>query len=199
MNEKYVEDVRRCIKNAERHFSKHVALWASAGKDIEILDFRRPDSVEYALRVVFDNERGGRVYITGDIGEAVVYPTCAAKLEDMAKCFTSREPDGSLDVNEHYFLEKVMATSDRYVWYTDGFEDDFRAHCRECGADPDFVDEFLKERLGESFCGVWTFLGSDGISIDETKGITIDDDVVEILKEKVDVDFWEFAKSSVAA
>ena len=61
MSRRYEEDVRQKIKDAERHFSKHVALWASVGKDIEILDFRKPDSIEYALRIVFDNERGGRV------------------------------------------------------------------------------------------------------------------------------------------
>lgn len=191
MTTRYAEDAKRRIKEAVADFTDHVALWSPVpGQKIEILDFRKPDSIEYALRIVFDNERGGRVYISGDIGEAVVYPTCAATLEDMARCFTRREPDGSLEVNEHYFLEKVRATSDKFVWSPEEFEKDFRDRCRECGADPDFVDEFMEERFGETFCGVW--VGADGIHIDDTKGITIDDDIREVLENRVDRDCWEW-------
>lgn len=179
MSRTYEEDVRQRIKDAERHFSKHVALWASVGKDIEILDFRRPDSVEYALRVVFDNERGGRVYISGDIGEAVVYPTCMAKLKDMALCFTMRDENGDLDVREGYFLEKVKATSDRYVWYDKEFEADFRAHCKVYGIDEDVADEFLDDSMG-TFGGME--IGDDGIRMDSyvtDKIQEIDEDYLE--------------------
>lgn len=179
MSETYEGHVRRCIKNAERHFSKHVALLESVGKDIEILDFRKPNSVEYALRIVFDNERGSGVYISGDLGEAVVYPTCRAKLTDMALCFTRRDENGELDVKESYFLEKVKATSDRYVWDYEGFEADFRAHCKEYGIDEDVADEFLEDNMG-TFGGIE--IGDDGIRIDgyvTDKIQEIDEDYLE--------------------
>lgn len=181
MSRRYEEDVRQRIKNAERHFSKHVALWTSVNEDIEILDFRRPDSVEYALRIVFDDERGGRVYISGDIGEAVVYPTCRAKLKDMALCFTRRDENGVLDVNEQYFLEKVHATSDRYEWDAEGFESDFRAHCKEYGIDEHVADEFLDDNMN-SF---------GGIEINGENGIKIDTYVEDKIRE-IDEDYWEW-------
>lgn len=181
MTETYVENVRRCIKQAERDFSKHVALWASVGKDIEILDFRRPNSVEYALRVVFDDERGGRVYISGDIGEAVVYPTCRAKLKDMVLCFTMRDEKGCLDVREGYFLEKVKATSDRYVWDTEGFKSDFRAHCKEYGIDEDVAEDFLNDNM-DSY---------GGIEINGDYGIRVDGYVADKIRE-IDEDYGEW-------
>lgn len=194
MSKTYAEDVRRKIKNAEGHFSKHVALWASVGKGIEVLDFRRPDSVEYALRIVFDDERGGRVYISGDIGEAVVYPTCRAKLKDMALCFTRRDENGVLDVNEEYFLEKVKATSESWVWGREEFVADFKDRISpflEMGACGDFdLDEFLEERLGYAHGG-FMFYGEDGMHIDEERGVTIDRGVEEELK-KVDRDYREW-------
>lgn len=181
MTRAYEEDVRRCIKQAEKHFSKHVALLESVGRDIEVLDFRRPDTVEYALRVVFDDERGGRVYISGDIGEAVVYPTCKAKLEDMALCFTMRDKNGDLDVREGYFLEKVKATSDRYVWDEESFNADFREHCREYGIDECVAEDFLTDNMG-------TF---GGIEICGDSGIRIDGYVTDEIR-KIDEDYWEW-------
>ena len=142
---------------------------------IEVLDFRKPDSAFYAVRVVFDNERS-RVYISGDIGEAVIYPTCPATLQDMAECFTCRDDDGTIRVNTEYFLEKVRATSDRYIWDSKSFEEDFRMHCTTYSIEG--ADSFL-EHNG------WL---KGGISVDEVRGITLSPRARDDLK-RMDADY----------
>lgn len=191
----YNKDIEYQIKCAQRHFSGHIATWSKVPlRDIEVLDWRKPDEVSYAMRIVFDNERGGRMYISGDLGEAVVYPTCPSTLADVAKCFTSRKKDGSLDINESYFLEKVRATSDRWTWGREEFVEDFKekiSPCLEEGGCEDFdVDEFLEERLGE-VNGDFLIYGEDGLHVDSDNGVSFDSWVEDELR-KVDIDFREW-------
>lgn len=191
----YNEDIKRLIKDAQRNFADHVATWYKVPlHDIEVLDWSKPGSIAYSMRVVFDNERGRSMYICGDIGEAVVYPTCPSTLADVAKCFTSRKKDGGIDVNESYFLEKVRATSDRWTWGREEFVEDFKkkiAPCLEYGTCGDFdVDVFLEERLGY-VNGHFSFYGEDGLHIDSENGVSFDSGVEDELR-KVDVDFREW-------
>jgi hypothetical protein len=131
------------IDEAVKAFAKHETIYTIGLSCIDVLDFREPDSCVYALRVVFDHQRGNRVYISGDLGEAVVYPTCPATLEDMAYCFSSRKDDGSISVNWGYFLEKLRATSDRWQWTPERFWEDFKEHCKEADIDADdFIEDY---------------------------------------------------------
>lgn len=129
--EAYVKDIDDKVAMALKRFAKHEVLHRNLWGGLTVLDFRRPNEVAYSLRIVFDDERGHRAYISGDIGEAVVYPTCPANLMKMAACFTCRNEDGSISVNTGYFLEKCAALSDRYEWDRDDFIDDFKAECAE--------------------------------------------------------------------
>lgn len=161
-----------------------------------MLDWRKPDSVYYAMRVVFDNERGGRVYITGDIGEAVVYPTCAATLRNMALCFTSRDKNGDLEINEGYFMEKIKASNERYCRDRETFVEDFKKEVSrrfQFGAPLDFdVDTFLRDHMGYENGGFMSpFRGEDGIEIDGNGRISISDDVRDELNN-LDTDYSEW-------
>lgn len=165
------------IAEAIRQFGKHETTYTTGVSGIDVLDFRRPDTICYALRVVFDHQRGQRVYITGDLGEAVVYPTCPATLEDMAECFTSRRGDGSISVNWGYFLEKVRATSDRWCWTYDRFWEDFKEHCEENGLDgDDFIDDHEECYWEQS------------VGIDTERGVTLSEKAKEEL-HYIDPDF----------
>ena len=183
------------ILDAQRDFEDHVAQYSAiADRRICILDWRKPNSIHYAMRVVFDNERGSRIYISGDLGEAVIYPTCHATLDGFVRCFTCRDTDGHMDVRAGYFLEKVRATSDRYFWSREDFVEDFISKvksyqgCCEC-ADID-IYEFLEEHVGYND-GVFEPFHEGGIEIDSDSGIKIDEDVKSELS-KIDVDYWEW-------
>ena len=173
------EHEEEAIAHAMSAFKRHRATY-KVQDGIDTLEFRNPDSICYSLRVVFDHERGNSVYICGDIGEAVIYPTCPATLKGMAECFTSRDENGSIHVNWGYFLEKVRAASDRYCWDYDTFIQDFKEHCREKGIDS--ADEFIEENTG-----IW----NDGVDVDNVKGITLSYNAKHDLEE-MDSDYWEW-------
>ena len=176
--EEYEQDV---IKKAVESFSGHKATYKELD-GVDTLEFRRPYEIFYSLRVVFDHERGKSVYICGDIGEAVVYPTCPATLKDMAACFTRRKADGTISVNWGYFLEKVKCSSDRYDWSEEDFVADFKEECEERGI-PN-AEEFLEEHMNS-----W----DGGIEVDSRKGVTFSERAKRELEEKYDEDFWEWA------
>lgn len=173
----YEEYIEGTVAEAVKAFSGHEATLRAGMNGIEVLDFRKPGTVCYSLRVVFDHERGGRVYISGDLGEAVVYPTCDATLCGMAECFTRRDKSGVIRVNWGYFLEKVRASSDRYCWDAEAFAHDFKEHCDEYGLTG--AEEFLDENLD-----YW----SSGIDVDCTHGVTLSDGAKRDLEE-IDRDY----------
>ena len=165
------------IDEAVKAFAKHETIYTIGLSCIDVLDFRDPDSFVYALRFVFDHQRGNRVYISGDLGEAVVYPTCPATLEDMAYCFSSRKDDGSISVNWGYFLEKVRATSDRWCWTDERFWEDFKEHCEEEGLDGlDFIENHKE------------FYWDGAVSVDTERGVTLSEFAKEELHD-IDPDF----------
>jgi hypothetical protein len=137
------------IKSAVRAFKNHKARY-SKGVFFDVLDWKHPDTMLYWVRMVFDHERNdtNAVYITGDLGSAVVYPTCCATLRSMAMSFTFGRSDGLVDINVNYFLEKVKTGSRLYDWGMVEFKDDLREKfVNEYGKDEsqEQLDEFFDE------------------------------------------------------
>ena len=122
-------------------FKNHKATLSDLGT-IQVLDWSEPGTVHYRVRYVFDLN-GGRIYISGDLGAAVVnptwYPTFAATYHSVA------DRENPIDVNEGYFLQKVEASSDRYVYDRDAAE--LPGH-RERGRRPRNRDGRIPRRLG---------------------------------------------------
>lgn len=177
--EAYVKDIDDKVAMALKRFAKHEVLHRNLSGGLTVLDFSRPNEVAYSLRIVFDDERGHRAYISGDIGEAVVYPTCPANLMKMAACFTCRNEDGSISVNTDYFLEKCAALSDRYEWDRDDFIDDFKAECAERGIDcHEFLEEHCEPYLGD-------------IEIRDSVGVELSDSAKRDLND-LDSDWWSW-------
>ena len=104
------------IAHAFKSFAEHKAELKDLG-NMQILNWQKPGTVWYRIRYVFDRE-GGRIYISGDLGEAVVWPTWPATFETTHNTLCG----GTRVVNEGYFLEKVRATSDRYEYDRDEAE-----------------------------------------------------------------------------
>ena len=176
----YEQRVQKYIENAISAFKCHKPSLRQLSKDIQVLDWRRPETGCYAMRVVFDNEHWARVYVSGDIGEAVIYPTCDATLAGMATCFTRRENDGAIRVNCCYFMEKVRVSSDYYEWSREDFVEDFKRRCEENCID--LPEDWLDDKLN-----TW---GAD-INIDTRCGVTICGEALDDLRQK-DRDFPEW-------
>lgn len=130
------------IAHAFKSFAEHKAELKDLGS-IQILNWQKPGTVWYRIRYVFDRE-GGRIYISGDLGEAVVWPTWPATFG--ATC--GAVCGGKSVVNEGYFLEKVSATSDRYVYDRDEAEKVVKENCPE-------IDEYDLETVMEDFHDDW--------------------------------------------
>ena len=64
------------IAHAYKVFAEHKAE-LKVSDNMQIVDWRKPGAGCYRVRYVFDQE-GGRIYISGDLGEAVVEPTWPA-------------------------------------------------------------------------------------------------------------------------
>lgn len=80
----------------ENWFKDHKAVLTKHG-DLEVLDWRKPGTCCYAVRYVFD---GDKMYITGDIGEALFWLTWKANVHSFNGISTG------------YFMEKMRAFSD---------------------------------------------------------------------------------------
>jgi len=146
---------KNSIESAVSAFKYHEARYVK-GESFDVLDWKKPGTRMYWVRMVFDHERSetSAVYITGDLGEAVVYPTCEATLSGMATCFTRNGSGGMVDINEGYFLEKVKTGSCLYNWGVEEFKEDLREmFVREYGKyeDQGRLDEFLEEYC-DSYC-----------------------------------------------
>lgn len=151
--------VEQTIAKAIKGFREHEAIYTTGLSCIDVLDFRRNDKELFALRFVFDHQRIGRVYISGDLGTAVICPTCGATLYDMTECFTTRRSDGAIDVNADYFLEKAVLTSDNYEWDYNQFWDDFEQQCEKRYKDArtkakvfDFIADYRDGDSNEDVC-----------------------------------------------
>ncbi|HWP52212.1 MAG TPA: hypothetical protein VN626_11000 [Clostridia bacterium] len=89
--DKYTKETVARVKEA---FKNHKATLTECGNGISILQWSRPNTNCYAIRYVMD---GGRLYITGDLGEAVFCLTWKATVNSFK------------DVSFDYFHEKLQA------------------------------------------------------------------------------------------
>ena len=173
------------IEFAETLFRNHKARY-SKGFFLDVLDWKKPDTIQHWIRMVFDHERGetNALYISGDLGEAVVYPTADATLKSMALCFTRREKDRSLHVNVPYFLEKVKTGSCLYNWGMEEFQEDLRERfVQEYGEEEDQsrLDEFFEEYC-DSYCS----------EVEVDNGVHITDSFAKDALEEIFPDYKEW-------
>lgn len=97
------EDIEKQIK--EDWFKEHIAEFEKLNDRISILDWSKPNSSFYYCRYVFD---GSRLYVSGDIGEAVFRFTEKATLEGVSK------------YDLYYFHSKLSAfCGDKYSFDSD--------------------------------------------------------------------------------
>ena len=156
----------------KEHFSQHVATFTDYG-NIKILDFKRPDSSEYRIRFLFE-EDFYRLHISGDLGELI-----ACNFTNM--CW---DKFGDFANNAEYFEEKVDCHSRPFYSYDD-----------------DLAREQLEEKL-KDVIGGWAVLYGvteeealeDNISdimddFDDRTGIG---SIGRKIASDIDPDYWEW-------
>ena len=89
------------ILEAEKHFQNHHARLDVYDETLSILSWKQPGTQAYAVRAVFD---GMHVYISGDLGSAVVHLTEKADLKALSSYWKSPS----------YFIEKIVCSTDKY-------------------------------------------------------------------------------------
>lgn len=163
---------KKTIELGRDVFKDHIAEYKHIGENFDVLDFRKPGTICYSFRMVFDREYGNAAYISGDMGEAVIYPTCDCTLEGFAKCFTYRNKMGDLDFNEPYFMEKIRAISDgKYEYDLDDFKEDLKDRFDEHGVIEEW--DYFEEEYLDSF--------ADHVSVYPDSLIAVDSDTTEWL------------------
>lgn len=91
-------------EEAKNNFKNHKAVYVEYSSNLAVLDWRNKSgsSIHY-IRYVFD---GNNLYISGDVGAAVVYLTEKATLSTLADY---------LD-RVYYFAEKIQCSTDLYMY-----------------------------------------------------------------------------------
>lgn len=166
----------------KKYFENHIATFTDYG-NIKIVDFKRPDSNEYRIRFLFEEDYC-RLHISGDLGELI------------ATNYSNMTFNGFKDFvnNVGYFKEKIDCHSrDIYVYDVDDAKQDLYGLLEELdmmdyilqqyGFDFDTDDEKLEEFydavledfsddtgvglkgydvLSEHFCDAWESAGDIG-------------------------------------
>lgn len=91
---------------AENHFENHKARLDVLDENVQVLSWRQPGTQAYSIRAVMD---GYHVYITGDLGSAVIRLTEPATLKALS---------GYWDT-PYYFMSKIVCTTDDFVFTYD--------------------------------------------------------------------------------
>lgn len=95
------------IEKQKEHFKNHIATVKDYG-NIKILDFKNPNSNEYRIRFLFEEDYY-RLHITGDLGDLIAcnpYNMTFDKFNTFAN-------------NVGYFREKIDCVSRRLYYYDD--------------------------------------------------------------------------------
>lgn len=160
------------IEKQKERFKDHVATFTDYG-NIKVLDFQKPDRMEYRIRFIFE-EDWYKLHISGDLGELT-----ATNYHNM----TWEEFDDFVD-DPGYFESKVDANSRHIYLY-----------------DYDKAEAELKERFKDFDFSTYFSWGTSEENLEEAiEGILSDfDDIIGIGSKgydalhEYDPDCWEYA------
>ena len=165
-----------------KHFENHIATFTDYG-NIKIVDFKRPDSNEYRIRFLFEEDYC-RLHISGDLGELIAtnYNNMTFKgfsdfvnnvgyFKGKINChnrriYTYDSDDAKEDLKElleeRDMMEEVLQ-HDKYEWETDEDKlEEFYEGVLEDFSDDTGVGSKGYDALSEYFSDVWEFIGDIG-------------------------------------
>lgn len=140
------------LEREKSNFRNHVATFTDYG-NIKILDFKRPDSNEYRIRFLFEEDYC-RLHISGDLGELI------------ATNYKNMTYEGFSDFvdNTGYFKKKIDCMNrSLYYWNQDKAESDLHETLKECGFEDGMEDE-IDEIL-------WGFDDESGIDMEGVENL----------------------------
>lgn len=146
------------IERQKRHFENHVATLTDLG-NIKILDFKKPCSIEYRIRFLFEEDYY-RLHISGDLGELVATNYCNM-------CY---EKFGDFVNSPYYFEEKIDCHS-RKIYVFD--EKKARDQVVECLKESDLYEDVVYSEYDfetEDYM-LENFLDDAMIDFDDERGI----------------------------
>ncbi len=161
------------LENQKARFKDHIATFTDYG-NIKILDFKKPDSSEYRIRFMFEEDYC-RLHITGDLGDLI-----ASNHSNM-----TYDKFSDFVNNAGYFEEKIGCMS-RSVYFYD--RDKAVADLKKLIEEYQIEDELIENTFNNSI--------EDAIddvleNFDDDRGIS--EKGYEIM-DKCICDFWEEAR-----
>ena len=136
-------------------FKGHVAKFTDLG-NIKILDFKNPDSGEYRIRFLFEEDHH-MLHISGDLGELIAYNDCNMTYEHFGDFvndigyFTEKILCHSRPL---YFYEKRQAKKElmEYLKEATGLEENEHFFLSPCYSLEERVDEIMELYSDDGFC-----------------------------------------------
>ena len=166
----------------KKYFENHVATFTDYG-NIKIVDFKRPDSNEYRIRFLFEEDYC-RLHISGDLGELIAsnYNNMTFKgfsdfvnnvgyFKEKIDChnrriYTYGFEDAKKDLKkllEEWNMTEKILQHDRYYFETDEDKlEEFYESVLEDFSDDTGVGSKGYDALSEYFNDVWEFVGDIG-------------------------------------
>ena len=134
------------LEREKKNFQNHVATFTDY-ENIKILDFKRPDSNEYRIRFLFEEDYC-RLHISGDLGHLTASNYCNMRFGTFEEHFTGNVGyfNGKIDCmdRDRYYFDEEQARKDIYEYMMEhGFNGD------ECQVD-EFLDDSLEDFDDES-------------------------------------------------
>jgi len=167
------EEIIKDLK--EYWFKDHKATLTKHG-ELTVLDWRNPNSGSYATRYVFD---GSRMYISGDIGEAVFCLTWKATVHSFNDIYIS------------YFMEKMSAyNEDRYDFDCNEARERLEQWKKSLLEDREFKDEFEEEEFIETIDNMIEDVG-DCNGEEQWSWEYVNEKYNDFISEN-DADYWEW-------
>lgn len=165
---------------AKEKFKNHAASYVEYSSNLAVLDWRNKNgSSNYYIRYVFD---GNNLYISGDVGTAVVRLTEKATLATLA---------GYLN-RINYFSEKIECSSDLYMYDYATATKVLEKHLIDVLDDEEYDDPDDKQTALEER---YDLISDLTVCLDQYNGWTVGNDLIERLAE-IDADYVEWLYSA---
>lgn len=157
-------------------FPDHVATLTQHG-DLQVLDWKKPGTICYYCRFVFD---GYKMYISGDIGEAVFDLTWKANVYSFN------------GISTDYFMEKMRAFSDdRYDYDGKKAASYLKEWLEEHIEDMEFNSEEDKEEFLENFNEL--IKDAECCDTEDRWGYEyVNEKWSDFIPDEIDADYWEW-------
>lgn len=132
-----MNDEERMKEIRDDWFSDHKATYEKLNDDISVLTWKKQGTSMYYVRYIFDRNR---LFVTGDIGDAVFVLTEKADLKTMAT-----------EYSNHYLFGKLRANNEAYDFNGEKAIKSFKQHFNKDDIEPEDEEDFndlMEEAIG---------------------------------------------------